>query len=142
MSSSSEIRHVGKVIDTVPGAVTVEIVSESACSACHAKGLCGVSESKTKTVRVSVGMDESFNVGDPVSVVLSASMGHKAVWICYVIPLVVLVASLLAALRLGLGELGAGLAAMAAVSVYYFAVWLLRDRIEKEYIFKLISNND
>lgn len=142
MSSSSEISHAGRIIDITPSVTTVEIVSESACSACHAKGLCGVSESKTKTVQVPTRGWDSFKVGDEVSVVLKASMGHKAVWIAYVAPLAVLMAVILGTSGLGMGELASGLTALGAVAAYYFVVWLFRARLKSEYIFNIIRNND
>ena len=142
MSSSSEISHTGRIIDITPSVTTVAIVSESACSACHAKGLCGVSESKTKTVQVPTRGWDSFKVGDEVSVVLKASMGHKAVWIAYVAPLAVLMAVILGTSGLGMGELASGLTALGAVAAYYFVVWLFRARLKSEYIFNIIRNND
>lgn len=142
MSSSSEISHAGRIIDITPSVTTVEIVSESACSACHAKGLCGVSESKTKTVQIPTRGWDSFKVGDEVSVVLKASMGHKAVWIAYVAPLAVLMAVILGTSGLGMGELASGLTALGAVAAYYFVVWLFRARLKSEYIFNIIRNND
>ena len=53
------------------------------------------------------------------------------------IPLVLLVAVLLAAVSAGVGELYAGLAAIAAVAVYYFGLWLMRGRLRNEYIFNI-----
>lgn len=142
MSSSSEITHIGRVASITPELTTVEIVSESACSACHAKGLCGASESTTKTVSVATKPWDSFNVGDEVTVTLKTSMGHKAVWIAYVAPLAVLVAVLLGSTGAGAGELAAGLLAIGAVAIYYFVIWLLRGRLQNEYKFNIISNND
>ena len=75
--------------------------------------------------------------GDEVEVVLKASMGHKAVLLAYMIPLVLLVAVLLVAVSAGVGELYAGLAAIAAVAVYYFGLWLMRGRLRNEYIFNI-----
>ena len=36
-----------------------------------------------------------------------------------------------------MGELVGGLCAIASVLLYYFAVWLFRDRLRNEYIFKI-----
>ena len=137
MSSNSEISHKGRVKEITPQFTTVEIVSESACSACHAKGLCSVSESTVKDVQVPTRGWDDFHVGDEVNVTLKASMGHKAVWVAYVMPLVVLVAVLLALTGAGADELLSGLLALAAVAVYYFIVWLLRGRLRDEYIFNI-----
>lgn len=137
MSSSNEISHKGRVVSVTPEVTTVEIVSESACGACHAKGLCSLGDSKVKMVEVPTSGWSDIRPGDEVEVVLKASMGHKAVLLAYMIPLVLLVAVLLAAVSAGVGELYAGLAAIAAVAVYYFGLWLMRGRLRNEYIFNI-----
>lgn len=137
MSSSSEISHKGRVVSVTPEVTTVEIVSESACGACHAKGLCSLGDSKVKMVEVPTSGCSDIRPGDEVEVVLKASMGHKAVLLAYMIPLVLLVAVLLVAVSAGVGELYAGLAAIAAVAVYYFGLWLMRGRLRNEYIFNI-----
>ncbi len=137
MSSSSEISHKGRVVSVTPEVTTVEIVSESACGACHAKGLCSLGDSKVKMVEVPTSGRSDIRPGDEVEVVLKASMGHKAVLLAYMIPLVLLVAVLLVAVSAGVGELYAGLAAIAAVAVYYFGLWLMRGRLRNEYIFNI-----
>lgn len=137
MSSSSEISHKGRVVSVTPEVTTVKIVSESACGACHAKGLCSLGDSKVKMVEVPTSGWSDIRPGDEVEVVLKASMGHKAVLLAYMIPLVLLVAVLLAAVSAGVGELYAGLAAIAAVAVYYFGLWLMRGRLRNEYIFNI-----
>lgn len=137
MSSSSEISHKGRVVSVTPEVTTVEIVSESACRACHAKGLCSLGDSKVKMVEVPTSGWSDIRPGDEVEVVLKASMGHKAVLLAYMIPLVLLVAVLLVAVSAGVGELYAGLAAIAAVAVYYFGLWLMRGRLRNEYIFNI-----
>ena len=137
MSSSSEISHKGRVVSVTPEVTTVEIVSESACGACHAKGLCSLGDSKVKMVEVPTSGWSDIRPGDEVEVVLKVSMGHKAVLLAYMIPLVLLVAVLLVAVSAGVGELYAGLAAIAAVAVYYFGLWLMRGRLRNEYIFNI-----
>ena len=137
MSSSSEISHKGRVVSVTPEVTTVEIVSESACGACHAKGLCSLGDSKVKMVEVPTSGWSDIRPGDEVEVVLKTSMGHKAVLLAYMIPLVLLVAVLLVAVSAGVGELYAGLAAIAAVAVYYFGLWLMRGRLRNEYIFNI-----
>ena len=76
-------------------------------------------------------------MGDQVEVVLKASMGMKAVWLAYCIPLVVLLAVILGLMALGVAEVPAGLAGIAAVALYYLVLWLLRDRLKNEYIFTI-----
>ena len=135
--SQESVSHAGKVIAADPQVITVEIVSESACGACHAKGLCGVGEQKVKQVVVPTPVSETYAVGEDVFVDLKASMGHKAVWIAFALPLVVLLAVILILLQAGVGELAAGLAGIGALAVYYFCIWLLRDRLRDQYIFTI-----
>ena len=137
MSSYSEISHRGRIVSVTPEFTTVEIVSESACAACHAKGLCSLGDSKVKQVEVPTRGWDNYTVGQEVSVVLRATMGHKAVWLAYVVPLLVMVAALLGILSAGGSELAAGLGAIGAVAVYYGVIWLLRDRLRKEYVFNI-----
>ena len=137
MSSSSEISHRGRIVAITPEVTTVEIVSESACAACHAKGLCSLGDSQAKLVELPTRGWDNYSVGQEVNVVLRASMGHKAVWLAYVIPLLILVAALLGTLSAGGSELLAGLCSIGAIALYYLVIWLLRGRLRKEYIFNI-----
>ena len=129
--------HTGKVVSMTPKTTTVQIVSQSACSECHAAGLCGLSEYTEKAIEVPTRPSATYGVGDEVQVVLKASMGFKAVWIAYFLPLVVLLAVALGLIALGVPELVSGLAGLGAVALYYLVVWLLRDRLRNEYVFTI-----
>lgn len=137
MSSSSEISHRGRIVAITPEVTTVEIVSESACAACHARGLCSLGDSTVKQVELPTRGWDDYSVGQEVNVVLRASMGHKAVWLAYVIPLLIMVAALLGTLAAGGSELLAGLLAIVAIALYYLVIWLLRGRLRNEYIFNI-----
>ena len=129
--------HTGKVVSMTPTMTTVQIVSQSACSECHAAGLCGLSDFTEKAVEVPTSPSATYGVGDEVQVVLKASMGFKAVWIAYVLPLVVLLAVALGLIALGVPEVVSGLAGIGAVALYYLVIWLLRDRLRNEYVFTI-----
>ena len=132
-----QVMHTGQVVSMTPKTTTVRIVSHSACSECHAAGLCGLSEFTEKAVEVPTDPYATYGVGDEVQVVLKASMGFKAVWIAYFLPLVVLLAVALGLIALGVPEVVAGLAGIGAVALYYLGVWLLRDRLRNEYVFTI-----
>ena len=140
MSSNKRENNIpprGRVVEITPELTSVEIISEAACASCHAKGLCGLGESKSKLVQLPTSPYMDLAPGDEVEVLLSASMGHKAVWIAYVIPCFLLIAVLLILNATAVGELASGLCAIASVLVYYFVVWLFRGRLRNEYIFKI-----
>ena len=129
--------HTGKVVSMTPQSTVVQIVSHSACSECHAASVCGMSEFVEKAIEIPTDPRAPYQVGDEVKVVLKATMGLKAVWIAYFLPLVVLLAVALGLMALGAGEVVSGLAGIAAVGVYYFVIWLLRDRLRNEYVFSV-----
>ncbi len=137
MSSSSDISHRGRIVSVTPEVTTVQIVSESACGACHARGLCSLGDSRVKEIELPTRGWDTYAPGDEVSVVLRASMGHKAVWLAYVLPLALMAATLLGVLAAGGTELLAGGAAIGAVALWYGVLWLLRDRLRNEYIFTI-----
>jgi sigma-E factor negative regulatory protein RseC len=132
-----QVKHTGKVVSMTPQLTTVQIVSHSACSSCHAAGLCGLSEYTEKAIQVPTDPYASYGVGDEVQVVLKASMGMKAVWLAYFLPLVLLLSVTLGLIALGVPEVASGLSGIAAVGVYYLCLRLFRDRLQNEYVFTI-----
>jgi len=137
MNRNNQISHAGRVVEITPDFTTVEIICGSACSSCHAASLCGMSEYEKKAVQIPTRAWESYEVGEEVNVVLKASMGHKAVWLSYVLPLIFLFGVLMTALKFGVGELLSALAAFAAVAVYYTVIYLMRESLRSEYVFEV-----
>ena len=131
------ISHRGRIVRVTPEVTTVEIISSSACAACHASGVCGMSEYTKKAIEVRTRAWDNYEPGQEVNVVLKASMGHKAVWLAYVVPLLVLLAVLLGSLALGAGELAAGLGSIVGVGLYYLFLWIFRERLRNEYVFAI-----
>ena len=132
-----QVTHTGKVVSMTPQTTTVQIVSHAACSECHAAGVCGLSEYTEKAIEVPTSPSATYGVGDEVQVVLKATMGLKAVWLAYFLPLVILLGVALGLIALGLSEVVAGLAGIGAVALYYGVLWLLRDRLRNEYVFTI-----
>lgn len=130
-----DISHRGRIVEITPEFTTVEIISRSACSECHAKGLCGVSEEATKAIAVPTDGFADRKVGDEVDVCLRRVMGHKAVWLSYVIPVCILLILILTLCSVIGNEVVAGLVSIGGVCLYYLVLWLLRDRLRKEYVF-------
>lgn len=130
-----EIYHDGKIIEITPEFTSVEIISSSACSQCHAKGLCGFSEEESKVVMVPTSPYIERKVGDTVTLALKQTMGLKAVWISYVIPLIILMILVLSLSSVIDNEVWTGLAAIGGVALYYLVIWLLRDKLKNEFVF-------
>ena len=135
MAKKNEIRHTGKVLEMTPDFTSVQIMVSSACSSCHAKGLCGMSEEEEKVIMVPTDPYAEYNVGDEVQVYTKMTMGLKAVWISYVIPLAVLMILILSLSAVIENEFLRGGIAIAGVGLYYFVIWLLKDRLSDQFEF-------
>src|SRR5574344_1580703 len=133
--ATGEVSHKGTVISVGQDRISVRIVSESACSACHAAGLCGASESKKKIVDVPVYGDQAYSIGQEVEVCLARKMGLKAVLLSYVIPLVILLILVLSLSYIGFGELASGLVSIGGIAVYYLILYLCRNHLAEGYVF-------
>lgn len=140
MSRKNEITHTGKIIEITPDFTTVEIMVSSACSSCHAKGMCGMSEEEEKVIMLPTDPYSEHKVGDEVQVCTKMSMGLKAVWISYVIPLAVLLILILSLSAVFENEYMAGLISIAGVALYYFGIWLFKDRLSDEFVFYIDNN--
>jgi sigma-E factor negative regulatory protein RseC len=129
------IEHDGIVQESGNGSVTVRISSASACSGCHAEGSCTMSGKEEKIINVT----GSYNVspGDKVTVLLQQSAGFIALFLGYIIPLLLVVTLLIILISVSINELIAGLCSIGILIPYYFILWLFRNRIGKKFTFTI-----
>lgn len=132
---SNIIGHDGIVQKFDSNSVTVKILSECACSGCHAEGACSLSGREEKIVEVS-GV---YNVspGDNVTVLMEQSTGYAAVILGYVLPVILVISVLIILASLSDSELTAGIGSIAILIPYYFIIWLFRKRISKKFTFTI-----
>jgi len=136
---SSEIRHSG-VVDAVHGqVVTVRILQASACSGCHAAGICRASESKEKLVQVDCSDASSYQVGQNVTVSGQERLAVRALVLAFGMPLLLMLTALVATIAVTGNEKTAAAAAFLVLVPYYLVLFLMRDRIKKEFVFKIIA---
>lgn len=128
-----EIRHSGKIVDINPSTIVVEIIAEEACGSCSAASLCGMAEVKKKLVEVPASL--GYEIGEEVWVLLKSSKGMKAVWLSYVVPLILMMAAILILTGLGVSELICGIGAIGVIALYYLLLFLFRKQVKKEYTF-------
>lgn len=133
--SFDSIRHEGTVKRVGNGSVLVSIISGSACSGCHAENLCNISGKEEKLIDIK----GTYNVspGDSVTVMMNESMGLKAVLFSYIIPLIVILAGLVAFSSLPVSEPVAGLLALSLLLPYFIILYLLRKKIDRSFTFTL-----
>jgi len=129
------IQHDGTVMKVDGNSVSVSINSNASCSGCHAEGLCGISGKEEKIVDIS----GSYRVspGDQVTVLMDQSAGFRAVALSYLIPLVIVVASLVVLNLLSFSELTAGLVSISMLIPWFLVLHFFRDRISRNFTFTI-----
>ena len=136
--AKGDISHEGRVIAIDQECISVEFINKSACVSCHAKSVCMASDEKIKIIQVENSIEYvDYNVGDVVNILLKRSMGFKAVWLFYVIPLLILMVLLLSLSALKTNELIIGAVIVALLSSYYFVIYLCRDKLSKDFVFAI-----
>lgn len=133
----NKIRHSG-IVDGVEGeCVKVRILQASACSTCKVAAHCNASETKEKIVEVRVAAAASYHSGDSVVVVADASVGYRASLYGYLLPLVAMVATLIAVLATTHSEGMAAVSALGILVPYYAVLYLMRNRLRNRFNFKI-----
>ena len=136
---SHTIQHRGTVERVIHNRVYVCVERQSACAGCHAKGLCGGGGAQ-RTIEVRTHYAEEYKVGDRVIVVLlKPTMGTASILWGYMLPLVILLATLGISKVAGAGDGPAAVITIAMVCVYYFALWLARHHFDKKIQFTIIK---
>ena len=136
--AKGDISHEGRVIAIDQECISVEFINKSACASCHAKSVCMASDEKIKVIQVENSIEYvDYNVGDVVNILLKRKMGFKAVWLFYVIPLLILMVLLLSLSALKTNELIIGAVIVALLSLYYFIIYLCRDKVSKDFVFAI-----
>ena len=124
MEENKTVVHEG-IIQKIEGQqITVKMVVDSACAACHAKGICGAADSQDKVVVAKNVNDESFSVGERVQVELRQTLAFQAVLIGYLLPFVVLMTTFCLMSYFVKNELIDVSVSFLATILYYFIVWL------------------
>jgi sigma-E factor negative regulatory protein RseC len=132
---SERIFHEGVIDHIESNNVFVRILSKSACSACHAKSMCTVSEMTEKLVEVKT-QGEKFNIGQSVNVIMDRSLGTKAVLLGYFLPFLIMIATLLITSAF-LPELFAGLLSISILFPYFLLLYLFKDKMSKTFSFHI-----
>ena len=131
------IKHRG-IVEKVEGShVVVRIVQTSACAACSAKGLCNASESKEKQIDV-YEVNAFYRIGEEVVLCGTTSMGMRAVFLAFGIPMLLLLVALFVTMRVTDGDaLVSSLVALFAVVPYYLVIYFMKDKLNKTFSFTI-----
>lgn len=138
MSARDNITHPGIVEQISKDSIFVKILAMSACSSCHAKGMCSIAEVEEKVIEVKKDPKRDLNEGQEVTVAMQKSLGGKAVFLGYILPFLVLMGVLILVLSLTGNEGIAGLSAILILIPYYWLLYIFRDKLKRTFSFKIM----
>lgn len=134
---SNKIKHNGVVDGVEEGCVRVRILQSSACSACKVAAHCNASETKEKIIEVQVADADRYQRGDSVIVVADTAVGFRASLYGYLLPLILMVVSLVAVLKITQSEGYAAMSALGILIPYYIGLYLLRNKLRNKLSFSI-----
>lgn len=122
--------------------VSVKIEVMSACSKCHAKGICSAADMSEKIIDCI--SDQSFNEGEEVVVEMETKFGFKAVMYAFFIPFLIVVSTLLLTFYATGSETAAALVSFGALVPYYLIIYRMKNYFSKNFFFtcRKINNNE
>ena len=141
MDKNESVEHSGIVESVENEIVRVGFVSQASCSSCHARGACSISEIDNKFVEVK-SAEPIWKIGEQVTIVLQQSLGFKALWFGYLIPLLVLVVTVVIVSALTGKDGLAGLLAIGMLIPYYSILYFYRKELKNKFDFTLKKSNN
>jgi len=133
---SKTVSHKGVVVAVDGRRLKVQIESVSACAACHAKGMCTLSDKEEKLIDIESPAAVDKKVGDVVTVVVTQQRGMQAVVLAYILPAIVVILSLVGLLNI-VSEPVAIILSLLSLAVYYILLYLFRNRISSKFVMTL-----
>ena len=133
----TEISHIGSIQSIDEGVLNVRIVSSSSCVSCSSKSSCSASEMEEKIINVRIPEGKEYKVGESVIIVLSQSVGLKAVMLGYIYPFLVMFISLIIMVNITENQGIAGLVALGMLIPYYAVLFITRQRQKEVFDFRI-----
>lgn len=130
------ITHKGTIISISAGGVSVNISPDSAnCGGCSISSLC----SKSEVIFVKYPRPTSDLIGRKVIVGTSVRTRRRGIVLFFIIPIILLIASLWICLAANLSDAFSSVVALSMPVVWYLVLWLLRVRIRSEAEFSIVK---
>lgn len=133
----SEIQHIGVITNITPKNIKIKIERSSACGSCSSKKVCGMKEAKEMFVDIARQPNDCFQISDKVVLISKTSTGWKAILYGYILPFLVFISLIGGMLLAKVSEGIAAMSGLGGLAVYYFVLYLFRDKITKKCYFKI-----
>ncbi|UCH13976.1 MAG: SoxR reducing system RseC family protein, partial [Bacteroidales bacterium] len=104
----------------------------SVCDNCQTKSICNLKGNQDNSIEIT---DKSgiYKVGDEVNLILKKSLGYAALFLGYLLPLIIVLLFLFLFLSFGKNEILAGLGSLLLLAAYYLILYLIRNNISNKF---------
>ncbi|MFO8001178.1 MAG: SoxR reducing system RseC family protein [Marinilabilia sp.] len=133
MTDKRHIEHEGIVEQADGNHVKVRILNQSACASCHAKGACTAADMQEKIVEAYC--DHTLSPGEKVILIGESKLGLHAAWWAYILPLMLLLATLFTTFAITRNENIAGLLSLGILVPYFLTIKLFYSKFLKTFSF-------
>ena len=130
------IEHSGIINKIDNYSIHVLIEQESACSECHASGVCNAADKENKIIEVERS-DQQLQVGDKVILFGKQSIGLVAVLLAFVIPFVLILITLIILRATGTNESLSGGISLAMLIPYYSILSIFNKKLKTKFKFEI-----
>lgn len=132
------VEQKGIVIKKQEDKLVVKIEQKSTCSSCHARGACTSLDKKDKEIEIKSKDTANYNIGDEVIITISTKLGMKAVFIAFVLPLILIVLALFLSIKIfSLSQSLSALISLLVLSAYYFFLYKQNLFLSKQFNFTI-----
>ena len=145
---TDEIQHEGTIEQISGDHIIVRIAQTSACLHCKVAGYCSSSESKEKLIDIWTRRASRYAVGQKVNVVMGGRLGLKAVFLAFVVP-VIIACIVIAAILWATAPAGpmplsepynqgaAAIGGLLTFAVYYVILYFFRSNLQQKFQFQI-----
>jgi sigma-E factor negative regulatory protein RseC len=103
--------------------------------------MCYFGEGTERIIEIS-DFPTDTKIGDSVEILISRSMGNKAIVLGYLIPFLLLIGTLIVLTQFGVRDWISGLLSMAALLPYFLILYMLRDSLRKTFMLSARKNEN
>lgn len=131
------VKKEGTIQKIEGGIAYVAITCEEACKSCSARNACHIVNDSTKTIEVTLADDTKYDLQENVEVLIRESLCFKAVFLGYLLPFLLMVASLVIGTAVALEEVYVALSTITLLVPYYMILYFFKERLKKSFSFKI-----
>ncbi len=137
MQEPEQIEHQGIIKKIDGNEIDISIVSIAACASCSAKGVCSASDVEEKIVQVKTENAADYDVNETVDIYYKQSLGFRALFLGYLLPFLIVMATLITIMVITGSEGTAGLVSLLTLVPYYLVLHFTKDKLKETFSFSI-----